>query len=91
MPQRTLKLIAWRQVDSLEPQRLPRSTREIGILLPNNQRQHRTLHIQKDALRIVLVAVPRVSRSFELFQDGFDLHLLQRGPLPLAQPLPSGW
>ena len=24
--------------------------REIGILLPNNQRQHRTLHIQKDVL-----------------------------------------
>ena len=23
---------------------------EIGILLPNNQRQHRTLHIQKDVL-----------------------------------------
>jgi len=140
--------------------------REIGILLPNNQRQHRTLHIQKDvlpcalckgvlpyalcrptrftlhptpypptlhpapytlhptpypphptphishpapcfllpapysllptpytllpkeigifahpegcaALRIVLVTVPRVSRSCEHFPDGFDLHLLQ--------------
>ena len=25
-------------------------SREIGILLPNNQRQHRTLHIQKDVL-----------------------------------------
>ena len=24
--------------------------REIGVLLPNNQRQHRTLHIQKDVL-----------------------------------------
>jgi len=24
--------------------------REIGILLPNNLRQHRTLHIQKDVL-----------------------------------------
>ena len=23
---------------------------DIGILLPNNQRQHRTLHIQKDVL-----------------------------------------
>ena len=23
---------------------------EIGILFPNNQRQHRTLHIQKDVL-----------------------------------------
>ena len=29
------------------------------------------------ALRIVLVTVPRVSRSCELFPDGFDLHLLQ--------------
>ena len=29
------------------------------------------------ALRIVLVTVPRVSRSCEHFPDGFDLHLLQ--------------
>ena len=29
------------------------------------------------ALRIVLVTVPRVSRSFEIFPDGFDPHLLQ--------------
>ena len=28
------------------------------------------------ALRIVLVTVPRVSRSCEHFPDGFDLHLL---------------
>ena len=27
---------------------------EIGILLPNNQRQHRTLHIQKDVLPYAL-------------------------------------
>ena len=27
---------------------------EIGILLSNNQRQHRTLHIQKDMLRYTL-------------------------------------
>ena len=40
-----------------------------GILMPNNQRQHRTLRIQK-------VTVPRVSRSCEHFPDGFDLHLL---------------
>ena len=61
--------------------------KEIGILLPKNQRQHRTLHIQKDALphpegcaapRIVLVTVPRVSRSCEHVPDGFDLHLLPR-------------
>jgi len=27
---------------------------EIGVLLPNNQRQHRTLHIQKDVLPYAL-------------------------------------
>ena len=27
---------------------------EIGILLPNNQRQHRTLHIQRDLLPYAL-------------------------------------
>jgi len=27
---------------------------EIGILLPNNQRQHRTLHIQQDMLPYAL-------------------------------------
>jgi len=27
---------------------------EIGILLPNNQRQHRTLHTQKDVLPYAL-------------------------------------
>ena len=29
------------------------------------------------ALRIVLLTVPRVSRSCEQFPDGFDIHLLQ--------------
>ena len=29
-------------------------SREIGILLPNNRRRHRTLHIQKDVLPYVL-------------------------------------
>ena len=35
--------------------------------LPNNQRQHRTLHVQKDVLplRIVLLTVPRFSRYSE--------------------------
>ena len=53
-------------------------TREIGILLPNNQRQHRTSHVPKDVLpyAYLLVTVLRVSRSCELFLDGFDLHLL---------------
>jgi len=27
---------------------------EVGILLPNNQRQHRSLHIQKDVLTYAL-------------------------------------
>ena len=33
---------------------LQHAPREIGILLPNNQRQHRTLHIQKDVLPYAL-------------------------------------
>jgi hypothetical protein len=53
------------------------SAREVGILLPNSQRQHRALHIQKVALpyAYVLVTVLRVSRSREIFPDGFDLYL----------------
>jgi len=35
-------LLGWFQ--AVRPQPRPR---DIGILLPNNQRQHRTLHIQK--------------------------------------------
>jgi len=31
-----------------------RLSTEIGILLPNNQRQHRTLQIQKDVLPCAL-------------------------------------
>ena len=44
---------------------------EVEILLPKDQRHHRTLHIQMDVLPIVLVTVPRVSRSCEHFLDGF--------------------
>ena len=36
------------------PKRPTRCCREIGILLPNNQRQHRTLNIQKDVLPYAL-------------------------------------
>ena len=43
--------------------------KRLVFFLPNNQRQHRTLHIQKDvlpegfaALRMVLCTVPHVSR-----------------------------
>ena len=50
--------------------------REIGNLLPNNQRQRRT------CLSTVLLTVPRVGRSYELFPDGFDLHLLHLLLLP---------
>ena len=39
--------------------------REIGNLLPNNQRQ-----------RIVPHTVPGVGRQYEHFPDGFELHLL---------------
>jgi hypothetical protein len=46
---------------------------EIGVLLPNSQRQCRTC--LRDALR----TVPRVGRSCEQFPDGFFLHLLQAG------------
>ena len=51
---------------------------EIGILLPNHQRQHRTFAHPEGfaAQRIVLVTVPRVGRSCEHFPDGLDLHLL---------------
>ena len=33
---------------------LSREYRDIGILLPDNQRQHRTVHIQKDVLPYAL-------------------------------------
>ena len=54
------------------------SSIDIGILLPNNQRQHRTLQIQKEVLPYALgsLTVPRVSRSREHFPDGFNLQLL---------------
>jgi len=40
--------------------------REVGTSLLNNQRQHRSLHIQTGcaALRIVLVTVPRVPATW---------------------------
>ena len=46
---RDLKDLKDRHLNKLSGQR-----REIGILLPNNQRQHRTLHIQKDVLPYAL-------------------------------------
>ena len=62
----------------------PAPYREIGILLPNNRRQHRTLHIQKDvlpyALCSLLCPVPAavasifrmdsISTSYRLPMDG---------------------
>jgi len=59
IPEATLEIkVALRSKIAVElnPRRLLRAvtwaskTREIGILLLNNQRQHRTLHIQKDVL-----------------------------------------
>ena len=49
--------------------------KEIVILLPEKQRQHRTLHIKEDVLplRIALVTLLLVSRACEHFPDGFDL------------------
>ena len=41
-----------------------------------------------DALRIVLITLLRVSRSCELFPDGFDLHLLRPSPIPGLSPKP---
>jgi len=40
----------WRALASTSPT----SAREIGMLLPNNQRHHRTLHIQEDVLLYAL-------------------------------------
>jgi len=57
------------------------------MLLPDNQRQHRTLHAQKNMLpyAFFLVIVPCVSRSCEHFLDGFDLHILY-GRTPNLNP-----
>jgi len=38
--------------------------REIGILLPTNQRQHRTLHIQTDVLPYALPNTRIYTRQF---------------------------
>ena len=38
----------------ISPRAAPEENKEIGILLPNNQCQHRTLHIQKDVLPYAL-------------------------------------
>jgi len=38
----------------------PISDKEIGILLPNNQRQHRTLHLQKDVLPYALCYISAI-------------------------------
>ena len=33
---------------------MPGTSLDVGVLLPNNQRQHRTLHMQKDVLPYAL-------------------------------------
>jgi len=48
-------------IESLEGKQVwtlhPTPYREIGILLPNSQRQQRTLHIQKDVLPYALDSI----------------------------------
>ena len=39
---------------AVPPGNLPAGVAEIGIVLPNNQRQHHTVHIQKDVLPYAL-------------------------------------
>jgi len=67
------------------PPSLPPTWREIGILLPSNQRQHRTLRIQKDVLpHACPTCCPTPptytphhvdhSASFVLRQSGWDTH-----------------
>jgi hypothetical protein len=55
-----------------------RKERKIGILLPNNQRQHRTLHIQEDVLPYALcwLLCPVSAARASIFPDGFDFYLL---------------
>jgi len=59
----------------------PYILRDFGIFLPNNQRQHRTSHIQKDVLPYALCQLlcPVSAALASSFWDGFDLHLLLRG------------
>jgi len=55
------------------------SEREIGSLIAEQPAPapHLARPEGRAALRMVLVTVPRISRSCELVPDGFDLHLLQ--------------
>jgi hypothetical protein len=60
------------------------SARAIGILLPNNQRQHRTLHIQKDVLPYALREMSAMltswaSKSCCIFQTRFRAKMEQLG------------
>jgi len=45
----SVKLLVSGLIKGFEP-----SFQEVGILLPNNQRQHRTLHVPKDVLPYAL-------------------------------------
>ena len=49
---------------------------EIGILFPSNQRQHRTLYIQKNVLPYALcyLLCPVSAALSSILPDGFDLH-----------------
>ena len=54
---------------------------EIGILLPNNKRQHRTLHTQKDVLPYAVRVLGRVFVCFvfEFWVLGFGFWVLGFG------------
>jgi len=59
------------------------AAREIGILLPNNQRQHRTLYIQEDALPYALcyaATLPTISPASRARYRGTSL-IRNRTPL----------
>ena len=60
-----------------EPRAPPK---EIDISLPNNQRQHRTLYIQKDVLRSAFSSYCAPCQP-----------LLQAFPGWIRSPPPSGW
>ena len=76
-------------LDAASASKVDDAVREIGLVLPNNQRQHRTLHIQKDVLP--LVTVPRVSRSCEHFRyPGWHRACSSCAPRsPSTQPAPA--
>ena len=65
------------------------SWREIGISLPNNQRQHRTLHIQKDVLPCALCQLLcLVSAALASFSRMDSISTSCTSSSPPRKPLP---